>query len=114
MTWLKECGKVDVTKRVLLKVTIGKYSDEVWCEVVPLKSFHILFGMPWRYEMNVIYDTKRNMYKFLQDRVKITLAELTLEQSFADRWKVRGEAEREKQKREMTTRKKNTKVKLHE
>lgn len=44
MTCLKECGKVDMTKQVLLNFTIERYSDEVWCNVVPLNSFHILFG----------------------------------------------------------------------
>lgn len=57
--------------------------------------------------MKAVYDMGRNMYKFLQGGENITLTGLTLEQSFADQWKVRGETEKKKQEREMITPKEN-------
>jgi ribosomal protein L10 len=40
---LNECGEVKVTKQVLIVFAIGKYSDEVMCDVVP-KQVLIVFA----------------------------------------------------------------------
>jgi hypothetical protein len=42
LQWLNECGKVKVTKQVLIAFTIGKYSDAVMCDVVPMHVSHLL------------------------------------------------------------------------
>jgi len=34
LQWLNECGEVKVTNQVLIVVAIGKYFDEVMCDVV--------------------------------------------------------------------------------
>lgn len=36
LQWLNECGEVNVNKQVLLSFSIGKYKDEVLCDVVPM------------------------------------------------------------------------------
>ena len=33
-----------VTKQVLIALAIGKYSDEVMCDVVPMHVSHLLLG----------------------------------------------------------------------
>jgi len=38
LQWLNECGEVKVTKPVLIAFAIGKYSDEVMCEVAPMHA----------------------------------------------------------------------------
>jgi hypothetical protein len=43
LQWLNECGEVKVTKQVLIVFAIGKYSDEVMCDVVP-KQVLIVFA----------------------------------------------------------------------
>ncbi|XP_038972593.1 uncharacterized protein LOC120104828 [Phoenix dactylifera] len=47
LQWLNECGEVKVNKQVLIAFSIGRYSDEVLCDVVPLHAGHILLGRPW-------------------------------------------------------------------
>jgi hypothetical protein len=44
--WLNECGEVKVTKQALIVFAIGKYSDEVMCDVVPMHATHLLLGRP--------------------------------------------------------------------
>jgi hypothetical protein len=45
--WLNDCGEVWVDRQVLVTFLIGKYLDEVLCDVVPMHASHILLGRPW-------------------------------------------------------------------
>uniref|UniRef100_A0A2N9GGT6 CCHC-type domain-containing protein n=1 Tax=Fagus sylvatica TaxID=28930 RepID=A0A2N9GGT6_FAGSY len=44
--WLNDCREVRVDKQVLVTFSIGKYLDEVLCDVVPMHAGHILLGRP--------------------------------------------------------------------
>ena len=44
LQWLSEVGEIIVNKQVLIHFSIGKYKDEVLCDVVSW-SFHRLFGV---------------------------------------------------------------------
>ena len=46
LQWLNECGEVRVTKQVLIAFSIGKYYDEILCDVVPMHASHLLLGRP--------------------------------------------------------------------
>ena len=41
MTWLNDCGEVKVNKQVLVSFSIGRYKDEVLCDIVPMHASHI-------------------------------------------------------------------------
>jgi hypothetical protein len=47
LQWLNDCGEVRVDRQVLVTFSIGKYLDEVLCDVVPMHAGHILLGRPW-------------------------------------------------------------------
>ena len=40
-------GEVKVYKQVLVSFFIGRYNDEVSCDVVSMHSCHLLLGRPW-------------------------------------------------------------------
>ena len=42
LQWLNDCGDIRVTKQVLVSFSIGKYKDEVLCDVVTMHAKHIL------------------------------------------------------------------------
>ena len=42
LQWFNDGGEVGVTKQVLVSFRIGKYKDEVLCDVAPMKAGHIL------------------------------------------------------------------------
>ncbi|KAL4385591.1 hypothetical protein GQ457_15G018070 [Hibiscus cannabinus] len=44
LQWLKDGGEIKVTKQVLVPFTIGKYKDEVLCDVVAMGACHLLLG----------------------------------------------------------------------
>ena len=46
LQWLNDSGEVKVQKQVLVSFSIGKYHDEVLCDVVPMYASHILLGKP--------------------------------------------------------------------
>ena len=50
LQWLNDCGEVKVNKQVLVSFSIGRYSDKVLCDVVPMHASHILLGRPWQYD----------------------------------------------------------------
>ena len=77
MTWLNDCGEVKVNKQVLVSFSIGKYKDEVLCDIVPMHAGHILSGRPWQFDRNVNHDGFKNRYSFVKDNKIITLVPLT-------------------------------------
>ena len=43
---LNDCGEVKVNKQVLVSFSIGRYKDEVFCDVVLMHMGRILLGKP--------------------------------------------------------------------
>ncbi|KAJ0800640.1 putative nucleotidyltransferase, Ribonuclease H [Helianthus annuus] len=77
LIWLKKGNPVKVKHRCLVQFSIGnKYTDEVWCEVIPMDACHLLLGRPWLYDRRVTHDGFRNTYSFKKDGLNITLAPL--------------------------------------
>ncbi|KAJ9541339.1 hypothetical protein OSB04_027845 [Centaurea solstitialis] len=75
LTWLKKGNLLKVTHRCLVPFSIGnKYTDELWCEVIPMDACHLLLGRPWLYDRRVKHDGFRNTYTFKKDGLNITLA----------------------------------------
>ncbi|XP_028785068.1 uncharacterized protein LOC114740980 [Neltuma alba] len=56
LQWLNECGEIKVDKQVLVSFSIGKYCDEVLCDVVPMHAGHILLGRPWEFDRKEYVD----------------------------------------------------------
>ena len=47
LQWLNDSGEVRVNKQVLISFCIGKYDDEVLCDVVSMQVGHLILGRPW-------------------------------------------------------------------
>jgi hypothetical protein len=77
LQWLNNSGEMKVTKQVAVPFFIGKYVDEVLCEVVPMQASHILLGRPWQYDRKAIHDGVKNRYTIVKDGKTITLVPLT-------------------------------------
>ncbi|KAL4280025.1 hypothetical protein GQ457_03G018220 [Hibiscus cannabinus] len=44
LQWLNDGGEIKVTKQDIIPFSIGKYKDEVFCDVVPMHAEHLLLG----------------------------------------------------------------------
>ena len=82
-------GKFKVTHQVRIAFSIGKYQDEVVCDVVPIHTCHLLLGEPWQSDREVVHDEHTNRYSFKHQERKITLAPLTPEQVHEDQIKLK-------------------------
>jgi hypothetical protein len=51
-----------VTKHCLVEFKIGRYRDEIFCDVIPMDVCHVFLGRPWQFDRNVIDDGTRNSY----------------------------------------------------
>ncbi|KAL4291907.1 hypothetical protein GQ457_14G013620 [Hibiscus cannabinus] len=77
LQWLNDGGELKVSKQVLIFFSIGKYKDEVLCDVVPMHAGHLLLGRPWQFDRRVVHDGYTNRYTFTHEARKITLAPLS-------------------------------------
>jgi hypothetical protein len=93
LQWLNDCGEVRVDRQVLVTFSIGKYLDEVLCDVVPMHAGHILLGRPWQYDRRVTHDGFKNMYSFVKGGKTIKLALLTPSQVYEDQLKLQSEVD---------------------
>lgn len=51
-----------VTKQALISFEIGKFKDEVLCDVCDMDACHILLGRPWQYDRFVKFGGRNNVY----------------------------------------------------
>jgi hypothetical protein len=96
LKWLNDCGEIKVTKQVLISFSIGKYKDEVLCDVVPMHAGHILLGRPWQFDRKANHDGFKNRYSFVKDSRTVTLIPLTPRQVYEDQVKLKRENELKK------------------
>ncbi|XP_075108458.1 uncharacterized protein LOC142180359 [Nicotiana tabacum] len=75
---------VKVDKRVFLPLFIGRYEDVIWCDVIPMNSFHILLGWPWYVYRSASYSIEKNRYSFEINGKKLILGPLTPSQICED------------------------------
>jgi hypothetical protein len=71
--WIRKVGDIKVTEQCRIPFKIGKYQDEVLCDVIDMDACHILLGRPWQYDVNAIHKGRENQYTFYKDGQKITL-----------------------------------------
>uniref|UniRef100_A0A151UHK5 CCHC-type domain-containing protein n=1 Tax=Cajanus cajan TaxID=3821 RepID=A0A151UHK5_CAJCA len=46
LQWLNEDGPIEVKDQVNVPFSIGKYKDEILCDIIPMDASHILLGRP--------------------------------------------------------------------
>ncbi|KAE8733138.1 hypothetical protein F3Y22_tig00001478pilonHSYRG00020 [Hibiscus syriacus] len=74
LQWLNDVGEAKVTKQVIVPFSIGRYNDEVLCDVVPMSASHLILGRPWQYDKKATHDGFSNKYSFQHQGKKIILA----------------------------------------
>ena len=48
--WVKAVEKIEVNECCKVPFSIGKYQDEVYCDVVEMDAYHLLFGRLWQFD----------------------------------------------------------------
>ena len=97
LQWLNDYGEIKVYKQVLVSFSIGKYNDEVLCDVVPMQASHLLLGRPWQFDRKATHDGYINRYSFVLDKKHITLVPFTPKQVYKDQFKLKRESEKQRE-----------------
>ena len=63
--------------KVLMSFSIGKYHDEVLCDVFPMYASHILLNKPWQSCRRGNYDCFKNHFSFMKGKTLINLVPLS-------------------------------------
>ena len=84
LKWLSEKGELKVNEQVMVPITIGRYQDEIVCDVLPMDSSHILLGRPWQYDKRALHDGVTNRHSFIHRDKKIVLAPLSPQEVHED------------------------------
>ena len=79
---LNDSGEVRVKKLVLMSFSIGKYHDEVLCDVVSIYASYILLGRPWQFDRRTNYESFKNCFNLMKDKKLVTLVALTPKQVY--------------------------------
>lgn len=98
LQWLNDCGDIRVTKQVLVSFSIGKYKDEVLCDVVPMHVGHLLLGRPWQSDRNVDHNGYKNTYTFTMNNRTIVLTPLKPAEAYADQIRIAKECKLREEK----------------
>ncbi|XP_033139353.1 uncharacterized protein LOC117130859 [Brassica rapa] len=77
LQWLNEEGEMRVSTQVIVPLAIGKYEDEILCDVLPMEAGHILLGRPWQSDRRVIHDGYANKHTFEFKGRKTVLVPMT-------------------------------------
>ena len=88
LQWFNDGGEIRVTRQVLVSFRIGKYEDEVLCDVAPMDAGHILLGRPWQFDRRVVHDGYTNKYSLMRNNRTITLVPLMPQQVHEDQVKI--------------------------
>ncbi|RDY07609.1 hypothetical protein CR513_08247, partial [Mucuna pruriens] len=65
LQWLSNKGEMVVNKQVNVELTLGKYKDEILCDVVLMEATHILLGRSWQFDKQVTHDNVTNNFSFV-------------------------------------------------
>ncbi|XP_060190640.1 uncharacterized protein LOC132619902 [Lycium barbarum] len=99
LQWFNECGKMRVNKQAIIKFGIGKYQDEILCDVMPMQACHLLLGRPWQFDIDAQHSGRTNKYLFVVKGKKYILNLLTPYQVSED-YRVMGDLREKYQKEE--------------
>ena len=108
LQWLNDSGEVRVNKQVLVSFSIGKYEDEVLCDVVPMQAGHLLLGRPWQFDRKVQHDGFTNKYSFVHNQRSVTFVPLTPSQVYEDQVRLQKDSEQKKKSEKESEQKKKS------
>ena len=66
-----------MTKLVLVSFPIGRYKDEMLCDMVLKQVGPLLLGRLWQFDRRIIHDGYKNRYTLEKDDKRFTLGPLT-------------------------------------
>ncbi|KAL4319494.1 hypothetical protein GQ457_18G009550 [Hibiscus cannabinus] len=84
LQWLNNGDELEVTKQVVVPFSIGRYKDEVKCDVCPMDACHLLLRRSWQYDRRVLHHCFTNRYSFDHEGKKVILTPMSPNEVYED------------------------------
>ena len=94
LQWFSDRGEEKVNLQTKITFTIGKFSDEVLCDVVPMEVGHLLLGRPWIYDRDATHCGRSNRYQFKFNGKKFSLIPLIPSEAYECRVHIKKECDK--------------------
>ncbi|RDY09316.1 hypothetical protein CR513_06318, partial [Mucuna pruriens] len=88
-----------IDKHVNVELTLGRYKDEILCDIVPKEATHILLRRPWQFDRKVTHDGVTNKFSFVHKGNKVILKPLTPGEVIVDQLKIKKKEKGNKKKK---------------
>ena len=63
LQWLNKDNEVQVSQHFIDSFSIGNnYTENLWCDVIPMDTCHIHLRRPWQYDRHALFDGYANVY----------------------------------------------------
>ena len=82
--WFNNHDGIKVNKQCTVSLSLGRYEQDVLCDVVPMQACHVLLGRPWQFDNKVTHDGFTNRYTFICNSKSIKLVPLSPEEALND------------------------------
>jgi len=75
----------------LVSFSVGKYKNEVFCDVMPIHTTHLLLGRPWWFNRKAKNGGFKNMYSLAKNKKTSTLVPVSHRQVYEGQLKLKRE-----------------------
>ena len=79
LRWLNNKTELYISDQVKVAFSIGRYQDQVTCDVVPMSAGHLLLGRPWQFDRETMHNGRTNFYSFVHEKRRYNLAPMSLQ-----------------------------------
>ena len=77
LRWLDDRVKIRIFDQVKVPFSVGRYKDQVLCDVVPMQAGHLLLGRPWKFDKETTHNGRTNLYSLAHEKRRYNLAPLS-------------------------------------
>ena len=74
--WLDDSNTISVTHQAWVSLSIGVFSEALWCDIIPMTACQVLLGRSWQHDRKVSHNAEDNTYLVPQGNLMIELLPL--------------------------------------
>ena len=72
VTWI-DATSIDVQERCQIPIQFATYTENVWCDILPMNVGHIILGRPWLFDLDVTIYGRTNQCLFVHNGKKVKI-----------------------------------------
>lgn len=68
--WVHDQDHLIVKDQYLISFSVGQWKGQIWCDVIPMITAHLLLGHPWLYDQKVKHNARCNTFEFIYEKCR--------------------------------------------